>query len=339
MEYIVIRNWIAAVVLAVLPNICAAAAAPTTGPEILHGTGLRWGMTETEVEQALHAPITHGKPHYFDEFSMPGQRFADLAVTYIFSFDSAHHLSYLTLAVASKDENGKEQGISDLISSFTAWYGSPAAVLDDPMSSGALTKHIWLVGYDTVEITSNSPPGQRQSEYSGMVTVMHRVLPDQAVTVAAKELAALRPRDHILTHWAGLPILIIKRSDADMQRLVALKPKLQAFDTTEGQIHAESMSYERPVSLHEPFAHTVYRSIRPDLGVYIDVSTRLGCALSYEDLTTDIEAEAVGMGFMDPCHKDIWDGAGWSLNLDPSIAPLTIPKYHFEPNGDLMIGK
>lgn len=334
LKYKLCRNFTAAVIFAVLPNISAASPAPV---EILHGTGLHWGMTEAEIEQALHAKITHGEPHSFEEFTIQASRFAGFSVTYMFSFDKSNHLDTVSMPVSRYDQTGKEQDIGNLIGDFSNWYGSPKAILKEPVNAGALTHNIWLVGDDEIRILSG--PENAQGKYSALVQVSRRVMPDQAITVTSKDIAALKPGGYLHVVWVHLPVAIIKRSDEQVKSLAALQSKLDSLDSPGSEIHAEVLSYSRPLSINEAFVHSVYRSIRPDLGVYIAVDTQVGCALLYKDLSEIPDVQGVGMGFYDACHGYTWDAAGWSLNVNPSLAPLSIPKYHFEANGDLVIGR
>jgi Rieske Fe-S protein len=326
------KSLLALVLLAFAPPSAFAA----TSAEILHGTGLRWGMTEVQIEQALHAKVVHGEAHMWDEYSVPVGAFDGLPTRYVLSFSIDKTLSELTLIIDQPSTADQQVRFGDLRAHLEAWYGTPVAASKRDGNDDVVYT-VWTPGENKLELGSGTDYTTRRAD--DVIIVEKRITSEAAVTVSAKSIAALAEDDVLKIRWAGMPVFVVKRSAKDLQRLQGLSSRLPELMSGGDSSMVQSQSFQRPLSLNEPFTRTVYRSVKPEVGVYLSMSTYEGCALLYKDLSAEPEVQGIGLGFYDPCHGHSWDIAGWPEDEGPGVTPLAIPKYHYEVNGDLVIGR
>src|SRR5215469_9632819 len=117
-------------------------ATPSPTPEILHGTGLHWGMIPSEVEQTLNAKIVHGAPKMFDEYSIPSADFDGLVANYVLGFYSAGKLSSVFVTITRPDGGDEQARFEDLRSRLIQWYGKPAGDLN--RDNGNVVYTFWI---------------------------------------------------------------------------------------------------------------------------------------------------------------------------------------------------
>ncbi len=123
------------------------------------------------------------------------------------------------------------------------------------------------------------------------------------------------PQGKLLTvEWQGLPVWVLRRSEADIAALAAHEGAL-----------ADPNSRQ---SLQPSYCENRYRSLRPELFVAVGLCTHQGCS----------PALLGARGFLCPCHASKYDLAGRVFKVGPARANLVIPAYRFETEDKLMLG-
>ena len=123
------------------------------------------------------------------------------------------------------------------------------------------------------------------------------------------------PEGKLLTiNWNEKPVWVLRRSSDDLAGLSSQQALLRDADSNQSL---------QPESCRNP-----HRSIRPEVFVALGLCTHLGC----------VPALRSGSGFVCPCHTSRYDLAGRVFMQGPAPANLVIPAYHFEGEGQLIIG-
>src|SRR5690606_21367558 len=88
-----------------------------------------------------------------------------------------------------------------------------------------------------------------------------------------------------------------------------------------------------------PYASNPYRSIRPEIGVYVAICTHLGCIPTYRpDVNApDLRPRWPG-GFFCPCHGSYFDLAARVYRNVPAPTNLVVPPYRFVSDAVIEIG-
>jgi len=126
--------------------------------------------------------------------------------------------------------------------------------------------------------------------------------------------------------WRGKPVFVLSRSPEALERLNTLTDKL------------EDPNSERLTQQPES-ARNVWRSTKPEVGVYLGLCTHLGCSPKYYPVVeaTSFDAEWAG-GFFCPCHGSKFDLAGRVYAGVPAPSNLEVPPYRYESATVLVIG-
>lgn len=130
--------------------------------------------------------------------------------------------------------------------------------------------------------------------------------------------------------WRGKPVWILKRSP---EMLASLKK-------TDGEV-ADPNSDRTQFSVTPEYAHNEHRSIKPELLVVVGICSHLGCSPSakFEPGAQPSLPDDWPGGFFCPCHGSTFDLAGRVFKNKPAPDNLQVPRYMFEGDTKLVIGK
>lgn len=140
------------------------------------------------------------------------------------------------------------------------------------------------------------------------------------------DIGRLEPGERMVEEWRGQPVYVVRRPQAALDSLEALRDKLRDPESEE----SNQPDYVDPVA----------RSIRPEFLVMVGLCTHLGCAPIYrpEVGATDLGGDEWLGGFFCPCHGSKFDLAGRVYKGVPAPTNLTVPPYHFESDNVIVVG-
>jgi ubiquinol-cytochrome c reductase iron-sulfur subunit len=127
--------------------------------------------------------------------------------------------------------------------------------------------------------------------------------------------------------WRGQPIFVLSRPPETVERLKAPNDELADPDSSNLE--------QQPA-----YAQNAWRSVRPELGVYLGLCTHLGCSPKYYGKVEpqSFDAEWQG-GFFCPCHGSRFDLAGRVVKSVPAPDNLKVPPYRFVSDTVIVIGE
>ena len=130
--------------------------------------------------------------------------------------------------------------------------------------------------------------------------------------------------------WRGKPVWILKRSP---EMLASLKK-------TDSEV-ADPNSDRTQFAATPEYAHNEYRSIKPELLVVVGICSHLGCSpiAKFQPGAQPSLPEDWQGGFLCPCHGSTFDLAGRVFKNKPAPDNLEVPRYMFEGDTKLVIGK
>jgi ubiquinol-cytochrome c reductase iron-sulfur subunit len=127
--------------------------------------------------------------------------------------------------------------------------------------------------------------------------------------------------------WRGQPIFVLSRPVDAVERLKA---------PNENLADPESANPD----MQPAFAQNAWRSLRPEIGVYVGLCTHLGCSPKYygkvEPQPFDPNWQG---GFFCPCHGSRFDLAGRVVKSVPAPDNLPVPPYRFVSDTVVVIGE
>jgi ubiquinol-cytochrome c reductase iron-sulfur subunit len=127
--------------------------------------------------------------------------------------------------------------------------------------------------------------------------------------------------------WRGQPIFVLSRPVDAVERLKAPNDKLADPDSANPE--------QQPT-----YAQNAWRSLKPEIGVYLGLCTHLGCSPKYygkvEPQPFDSEWQG---GFFCPCHGSRFDLAGRVVKSVPAPDNLRVPPYRFVSDTVIVIGE
>ena len=127
--------------------------------------------------------------------------------------------------------------------------------------------------------------------------------------------------------WRGQPIFVLSRPTDAVERLKAPNDDLA---------DPESANPDQQPA----FAQNAWRSLRPEIGVYVGLCTHLGCSPKYygkvEPQPFDPNWQG---GFFCPCHGSRFDLAGRVVKSVPAPDNLPVPPYRFISDTVVVIGE
>lgn len=144
------------------------------------------------------------------------------------------------------------------------------------------------------------------------------------------DISTLAPGEMRTVEWRGKPVWVLKRTSE-------MVDSLKKVDT---QV-ADPQSRRTEFSTTPEYAFNEWRSIRKDVLVVVGICPHLGCSPSARfqagaqpSLPDDWQG-----GFLCPCHGSTFDLAGRVYKNKPSPDNLEVPRYMFESDTKLVIGK
>lgn len=144
------------------------------------------------------------------------------------------------------------------------------------------------------------------------------------------DISSLAPGEMRTVEWRGKPVWILKRTP---EMIASLKQ-------TDGEV-ADPNSKRTDFSQTPDYALNEWRSLRKDILVVVGICPHLGCSPSSRFQSgpqTSLPDDWHG-GFLCPCHGSTFDFAGRVYKNKPSPDNLQVPRYMFEGENKLVIGK
>ena len=143
------------------------------------------------------------------------------------------------------------------------------------------------------------------------------------------DVSKLRPGEMLgpTPAWRGQPVFVVYRKQEALDVLSESNPDLADPDS-------ENLAQQ------PEFARNVWRSKRPEIGVYLGLCTHLGCSPKYhgEVKPEPFDANWKG-GFFCPCHGSRFDMAGRVVKGVPAPDNLPVPPYRFVSDSVILIGE
>jgi len=144
------------------------------------------------------------------------------------------------------------------------------------------------------------------------------------------DISGLAPGELRTVEWRGKPVWILKRTPEMVDSLKAVDAEL-----------ADPQSKRTDFSETPDYAQNEWRSVRKDLLVLVGICPHLGCSPSARFQTgpqPSLPDDWHG-GFLCPCHGSTFDLAGRVYKNKPAPDNLQVPRYMFEGDTKLVIGK
>lgn len=139
------------------------------------------------------------------------------------------------------------------------------------------------------------------------------------------DISKMEPGALIKVEWRGRVIMIVRRTEFMLEKLVELEGELA--DPRSG------------ASQQPSYAANPHRSIRPEFLVVEGVCTHLGCAPMprFEVAPADLGPDWAG-GFFCACHGSRFDLAGRVYSGVPAPTNLIVPPHRYVAENALLIG-
>lgn len=144
------------------------------------------------------------------------------------------------------------------------------------------------------------------------------------------DISTLAPGEMRTVEWRGKPVWILKRT-----------PEMVASLESHDAELADPNSQRTQFSTTPEYAMNEWRSIEKDILVLVGICPHLGCSPTQRfepgaqpSLPNDWDG-----GFLCPCHGSTFDLAGRVYKNKPSPDNLQVPRYMFEGDTKLVIGK
>ncbi len=125
--------------------------------------------------------------------------------------------------------------------------------------------------------------------------------------------------------WRGQPIFVLRRDEETLSNLETFTDHLS---------DPESQKDQQP-----GYAQNEFRSIRPEVGIYVGLCTHLGCSpkINTEVAPQEYDPDWKG-GFFCPCHGSKFDLAGRVYTGVPAPTNLVVPPHSYETDTVVVIG-
>jgi ubiquinol-cytochrome c reductase iron-sulfur subunit len=127
--------------------------------------------------------------------------------------------------------------------------------------------------------------------------------------------------------WRGQPIFVLSRTPDMIERLKQPNDNLADPDSTNPEQQPE-------------YAQNPWRSLRPEVGIYVGLCTHLGCSPKYHGKVQPEPFDPNWQGgFFCPCHGSRFDLAGRVVKSVPAPDNLPVPPYRFVSDTVVVIGE
>ncbi|MFL2840409.1 MAG: ubiquinol-cytochrome c reductase iron-sulfur subunit [Pseudohongiellaceae bacterium] len=141
------------------------------------------------------------------------------------------------------------------------------------------------------------------------------------------DISRLEPGELLgpMPDWRGQPIFVLRRDQ-------------EALDNLEN--FTDHLSDPGSDSDQQPsYAQNSYRSIRPEVGIYVGLCTHLGCSprINTELTPQEFDPDWKG-GFFCSCHGSRFDLAGRVYSGVPAPDNLVVPPHSYETDNIIVIG-
>ena len=136
----------------------------------------------------------------------------------------------------------------------------------------------------------------------------------------------IEPGQQVTVEWRGKPVWIIRRTEAMLENIEKLTPKLKDPES--------SAASQQPAYITGP-----HRSVKPEFAVLVGICTHLGCVPTYrpEVAPADLGDEWLG-GLFCPCHGSKFDLSGRVYSGMPAPLNLEVPPYRYDSESTMTIG-
>lgn len=140
------------------------------------------------------------------------------------------------------------------------------------------------------------------------------------------DLSKLEESQMLTVSWRQRPVMILRRSQRQLDTLSTLDAQLKDPDS------------DAPQQL--PIYRNGHRSIKPEYLVVVAICTHLGCVPIYrpEIAPADLGSAWEG-GFYCACHGSRYDLAGRVMTGSPAPLNLPVPPYFFVSDTVLRVGE
>jgi ubiquinol-cytochrome c reductase iron-sulfur subunit len=142
-------------------------------------------------------------------------------------------------------------------------------------------------------------------------------------------IAKLRPGEMLgpIPAWRGRPIFIVYRTREALDQLEQQNPRM-------ADPHSERQDQQ------PPYAQNLWRSRRPEIGIYVGLCTHLGCSPNYHPEVTPQPFDPNWLGgFFCVCHGSRFDLAGRVVRGVPAPTNLVVPPHMFETDSIILVGE
>lgn len=130
------------------------------------------------------------------------------------------------------------------------------------------------------------------------------------------DISKISPGEMITVKWRSRPVWVLHRTQAQLDELPKLDPRLKDPDSKQAQ--------------QIPSCANSTRSLKPKYFICVGICTHLGCVPTYRpqiappDLGPDWEG-----GFFCPCHGSRYDLAGRVMDGSPAPLNLPVPPHYY----------
>ncbi|EOA06539.1 MULTISPECIES: ubiquinol-cytochrome c reductase iron-sulfur subunit [Herbaspirillum] len=144
------------------------------------------------------------------------------------------------------------------------------------------------------------------------------------------DISSLVPGEMRTVEWRGKPVWILKRTPE----------MIESLKKTDGEV-ADPNSKRTDFSETPDYALNEWRSLRKDILVVVGICPHLGCSPSsrFQSGPQPSLPDDWHGGFLCPCHGSTFDLAGRVYKNKPAPDNLQVPRYMFEGENKLVIGK
>lgn len=126
--------------------------------------------------------------------------------------------------------------------------------------------------------------------------------------------------------WRGQPVFVVHRTQSALDIL--------------NEENADLADPQSKKSTQPDYVVNNWRSIRPEIGVYLGLCTHLGCSPKYYGKVEpqNFDSNWKG-GFFCPCHGSKFDLAGRVEKNLPAPTNLIVPPYRYESDAVIVVGE